>query len=48
MMVESTACSLSAGGPRLARVSNAASHTPSLPQMCYQVRIRTKSGFAGL
>jgi hypothetical protein len=30
MMLESTACSLSAGGRRLARVSNAASHTPSL------------------
>src|SRR5262249_21325794 len=31
-MVESMACSLSAGGPRLAKVSNAASHTPSLLQ----------------
>src|ERR1700741_330108 len=31
-IVESMACSSSAGGPRLARVSNAASHTPSLVQ----------------
>ena len=31
-IVESMACSSSAGGPRLARVSKAASHTPSLLQ----------------
>jgi hypothetical protein len=31
-IVESMACSSSAGGPRLARVSNTASHTPSLLQ----------------
>ena len=31
-IVESMACSSSAAGPRLARVSNAASHTPSLFQ----------------
>jgi len=41
-MVESMACSLSAGGPRLAKVSNAASHTPSLLQ---RVK-RTKTEFA--
>ena len=40
-MVESIACSLSAGGPRLAKVSNAASHTPSLLQ---RVK-RTKTEF---
>src|SRR5262249_41191392 len=40
-MVESMACSLSAGGPRLAKVSNAASHTPSLLQ---RVK-RTKTEF---
>ncbi|OAF07550.1 hypothetical protein AYJ54_17685, partial [Bradyrhizobium centrolobii] len=32
MMVESMACSSSAGGPRLAKVSNAASQTPDLLQ----------------
>jgi hypothetical protein len=31
-IVESMACSLSAGGPRLAKVSKTASHTPSLLQ----------------
>ena len=40
-IVESMACSLSPGGPRLARVSNAASHTPSLLQ---RVK-RTKTEF---
>jgi hypothetical protein len=40
MIVESMACSSSAGGPRLARVSNAASHTPSLLQRVN----RTKTG----
>jgi hypothetical protein len=40
-IVESMACSLSAGGPRLASVSNAASHTPSLLQ---RVK-RTKNEF---
>ena len=40
-MVESMACSLSAGGPRLAKVSNVASHTPSLLQ---RVK-RTKTEF---
>src|SRR5262249_2288751 len=40
-MVASMACSLSAGGPRLAKVSNAASHTPSLLQ---RVK-RTKTEF---
>ena len=40
-IVESIACSSSAGGPRLARVSNAASHTPSLLQ---RVK-RTKTEF---
>src|SRR5246500_1675908 len=40
-MVESMACSLSAGGPRLAKVSNTASHTPSLLQ---RVK-RTKTEF---
>jgi hypothetical protein len=32
MMAESMACSASSGGPRLASISNAASHTPSLLQ----------------
>ena len=40
-IVELIACSSSAGGPRLARVSNAASHTPSLLQ---RVK-RTKTEF---
>src|SRR6516164_440167 len=40
-IVVSMACSLSAGGPRLASVSNAASHTPSLLQ---RVK-RTKTEF---
>src|SRR5260370_2567043 len=40
-MVESMACSLSAGGSRLAKVSNVASHTPSLLQ---RVK-RTKTEF---
>src|SRR5262249_818470 len=40
-IVESMACSSSAGGPRLARVSNAASHTPSLLQRVN----RTKTEF---
>src|SRR5262249_41696491 len=40
-IVESMACSLSAGGPRLASVSNTASHTPSLLQ---RVK-RTKTEF---
>src|SRR6266478_2179818 len=40
-MVEMMACSLSAGGPRLAKVSNVASHTPSLLQ---RVK-RTKTEF---
>ena len=40
-IVESMACSLSPGGPRLARISNAASHTPILLQ---RVK-RTKTEF---
>src|SRR5262245_52463278 len=39
-IVESMACSLSAGGPRLASVSNAASHTPSLLQRVKRTKTR--------